>query len=80
MRPAGPCVLARSPSHVHHRPPPFVARPPQQDKVLDVASFMKFLHDRIKVNGKAGNLGDQVSISSDKTKVTVTAETPFSKR
>mmetsp|Transcript_22427 Transcript_22427/g.40099 ORF Transcript_22427/g.40099 Transcript_22427/m.40099 type:complete len:86 (+) Transcript_22427:424-681(+) len=41
---------------------------------------MKFLHDRIKVNGKAGNLGDQVSISSDKTKVTVTAESPFSKR
>ena len=52
----------------------------QQDKVLDVASFMKFLHDRIKVNGKAGNLGESVSISSDKTKVTVTAETPFSKR
>ena len=56
------------------------AHSPYQDKVLDVASFLKFLQDRIKVNGKAGNLGDQVSISSDKTKVTVTAEAPFSKR
>ena len=34
----------------------------------------------IQVNGKAGNLGDTVSISRDKTKLTVTAELPFSKR
>jgi len=28
------------------------------DELLDTASFEKFLADRIKVNGKAGNLGD----------------------
>jgi hypothetical protein len=38
------------------------------------------LHDRIKVNGKAGVLGDQVSISRDKTRVYITAQAPFSKR
>jgi len=32
------------------------------------------------VNGKAGNLGDSVSITRDRTKLTVTAELPFSKR
>jgi large subunit ribosomal protein L22e len=27
---------------------------PMEDKVLDPVDFEKFLHDRIKVNGKAG--------------------------
>lgn len=27
---------------------------PMEDKVLDPVAFEKFLHDRIKVNGKAG--------------------------
>lgn len=40
----------------------------------------KFLHDRIKVNGKVGVLGDKVTIVRDTTKLTVTAEAPFSKR
>ena len=53
---------------------------PVEDKVLDPASFEKYLHDRIKVNGKAGNLGTKVTISRDKTKVVVAAEMPFSKR
>ena len=53
---------------------------PVEDRVLDVASFEKFLHDRIKVNGKAGALGDAVSIAREKTKLTVSAEAPFSKR
>jgi len=47
---------------------------------MDPAVFEKFLHDRIKVNGKAGNLGESVVISRDKTKITVNAEAPFSKR
>jgi len=38
------------------------------------------LHDRIKVNGKAGVLGDKVTISRDKTKVYISAQAPFSKR
>jgi large subunit ribosomal protein L22e len=40
----------------------------------------KYLHDRIKVKGKAGNLGDSVKISKDKAVVTVTATVPISKR
>lgn len=56
---------------------------PVSDNVLDVASFEKFLHDRIKVNGKAGlSEGDSVSVSRDANRdcVFVTAELPFSKR
>lgn len=48
--------------------------------MLDASAFEKFLHDRIKVNGKAGNLGTKVTISRDKTKLNVAAELPFSKR
>lgn len=49
-------------------------RPPQ------IASFEKFLVDKIKVNGKTGVLGDSIKIVRDKTKVTVTADIPMSKR
>jgi large subunit ribosomal protein L22e len=48
--------------------------------VLDPAAFEKFLHDKIKVNGKAGQLGTKVTISRDKSKINVAAELPFSKR
>merc|ERR1711998_206851 len=53
---------------------------PVDDHVLDLANFVKFLHDRIKVNGKAGVLGDSVRIDADKTKINVDAKLPFSKR
>ena len=53
---------------------------PVEDKVLDPASFEKFLHDKIKVLGKAGNLGTKVVITRDKNKIAVAAELPFSKR
>eukprot|EP00178_Gracilaria_changii_P027944 TRINITY_DN9355_c0_g2_i4.p1 TRINITY_DN9355_c0_g2~~TRINITY_DN9355_c0_g2_i4.p1 ORF type:complete len:143 (-),score=39.94 TRINITY_DN9355_c0_g2_i4:23-388(-) len=53
---------------------------PVEDRVLDPASFEKFLHDRIKVNGKAGQLGDVVTIAREKARITVTAQAPFSKR
>jgi large subunit ribosomal protein L22e len=53
---------------------------PVEDGIMDAASFEKFLHDRIKVNGKAGNLGDIIAISRDKAKITVSAHPPFSKR
>lgn len=42
---------------------------PVEDRVLDPASFEKFLHDRIKVNGKAGQLGDAVTIAREKVRV-----------
>jgi large subunit ribosomal protein L22e len=48
--------------------------------VLDPASFEKFLHDRIKVGGKTGVLGEAVKITREKTKLQVVAVPPFSKR
>ncbi|KAK2061788.1 ribosomal L22e family protein [Colletotrichum caudatum] len=39
------------------------ASQPASDKIFDVAAFEKFLQDRIKVEGRVGNLGDQVQIS-----------------
>ncbi|CAG8751200.1 9903_t:CDS:1, partial [Acaulospora colombiana] len=36
---------------------------PAADQIFDTAGFEKFLHDHIKVDGKAGNLGDKVKIT-----------------
>ena len=47
---------------------------------MEIASFQTFLAERIKVGGKAGALGDVVSVAADKTKVTVTSDAPMSKR
>jgi len=44
------------------------------DKVIDVASFEKYLHDRIKIGGKTGALAaNNVTITRDRTKLTVAA-------
>jgi hypothetical protein len=40
----------------------------------------KFLQERIKVNGKTNNLGGNVSLERQKSKVVVSSEIPFSKR
>lgn len=56
---------------------------PVDDKVLDVAQFEKYLQDRIKINGKTGQLGSQnVVLTRDRTKLTIAspAELNFSKR
>ncbi|KAG6523693.1 60S ribosomal protein L22-2-like [Zingiber officinale] len=54
---------------------------PVEDKIMDIASLEKFLQERIKVSGgKAGALGDSVTVTRDKSKITVTSEGPFSKR
>mmetsp|Transcript_3479 Transcript_3479/g.4152 ORF Transcript_3479/g.4152 Transcript_3479/m.4152 type:complete len:118 (+) Transcript_3479:301-654(+) len=53
---------------------------PVSDQVLDPASFEKFLHDRIKVDGKVGVLGDKVKIIREDKNIVVHAEAPFSKR
>lgn len=53
------------------------------DNIIDVAQFEKYLHDRVKINGKTGLLANQnVTISRDRTKITVAspAELGFSKR
>ncbi|KAI0778039.1 ribosomal protein L22e [Trametes elegans] len=54
---------------------------PASDGVFDGAAFEKFLHDRIKVDGKTGQLGENVKIHRDgDTKITVTSNIPLSKR
>lgn len=53
---------------------------PVEDKIMEIASLEKFLQERIKVGGKAGNLGDSVTISREKNKISVTADSNFSKR
>ncbi|XP_010938384.1 large ribosomal subunit protein eL22z [Elaeis guineensis] len=54
---------------------------PVDDKIMDIASLEKFLQERIKVaGGKPGALGDQVSVTREKSKIIVTSEGPFSKR
>jgi len=56
------------------------ASSPVEDGIMDASSFERFLHEHIKVNGKAGVLGDHVTISREKTKIQISAEAPFSKR
>ncbi|GJJ09523.1 hypothetical protein Clacol_003746 [Clathrus columnatus] len=53
---------------------------PANDGVFDTAGFEKYLHDNIKVEGKAGALGDSVKVQRDGNKVTVVANIAFSKR
>ncbi|KAJ5174475.1 60S ribosomal protein L22 [Penicillium canariense] len=57
------------------------ASQPASDKIFDVSAFEKFLHDRIKVEGRVGNLGDDVVISqAGEGKIEVVAHIPFSGR
>jgi large subunit ribosomal protein L22e len=57
------------------------ASQPASDKIFDVSAFEKFLHDRIKVEGRVGNLGENVQISqSGDGKIEVVSHIPFSGR
>ncbi|KAF8545307.1 ribosomal protein L22e [Trichophaea hybrida] len=57
------------------------ASQPASDKIFDVAAFEKFLHDKIKVEKRTGNLGDIVQISQEgEGKIVVVAHTQFSGR
>uniref|UniRef100_A0A8C6DVK4 Large ribosomal subunit protein eL22 n=1 Tax=Moschus moschiferus TaxID=68415 RepID=A0A8C6DVK4_MOSMO len=48
---------------------------------MDAVSFQQFLQERIKVNGKPGNLnGDAITIERSKREITVTSEVTFFKR
>ena len=54
---------------------------PVSDKIFDLSAFEKFLHDRIKVEGRTGNLGDNVAISQvGDGKIEVVTHIPFSGR
>jgi large subunit ribosomal protein L22e len=49
------------------------ASAPTNDKIFDPSAFEKFLHDRIKVENRTGNLGDDITISRDEGKIVVVA-------
>lgn len=53
---------------------------PVDDQIMDPAKLQQYFENRIKVNGKTGNLGEKVKITREKSKISVTAELPFSKR
>merc|ERR1712098_585780 len=53
---------------------------PVEDGIMDVSNFEKYLQERIKVDGKTGNFGNNVSLERQKTKIVLTSEIPFSKR
>eukprot|EP00353_Schmidingerella_taraikaensis_P014024 CAMPEP_0185578028 /NCGR_PEP_ID=MMETSP0434-20130131/11743_1 /TAXON_ID=626734 ORGANISM="Favella taraikaensis, Strain Fe Narragansett Bay" /NCGR_SAMPLE_ID=MMETSP0434 /ASSEMBLY_ACC=CAM_ASM_000379 /LENGTH=120 /DNA_ID=CAMNT_0028195741 /DNA_START=26 /DNA_END=388 /DNA_ORIENTATION=+ len=53
---------------------------PVEDMVLDLGNFEDFLRAKIKVDNKAGNLGDSVAIAREANKVSVRSKIPFSKR
>ncbi|GMI69438.1 hypothetical protein like AT3G05560 [Hibiscus trionum] len=53
---------------------------PVDDKIMDIASLEKFLQERIKVGGKAGALGDSVTITRHKSRISVVSDSDFSKR
>ncbi|EXJ69391.1 ribosomal protein L22e [Cladophialophora psammophila CBS 110553] len=54
---------------------------PVSDKIFDLSAFENFLHDRIKVEGRTGNLGDNVAISKiGDGKIEVVTHIPFSGR
>jgi len=54
---------------------------PVNDKIFDLGAFEKFLHDRIKVDGRTGNLGENIVISQQAgSKIEVVAHQEFSGR
>ncbi|KAI4886568.1 hypothetical protein NFI96_016016, partial [Prochilodus magdalenae] len=53
---------------------------PVEDGILDSANFETFLREKVKVNGKTGNLSGVVQIARQKNKISVTSEKQFSKR
>ncbi|GAA5882608.1 hypothetical protein JCM16303_002069 [Sporobolomyces ruberrimus] len=54
---------------------------PANDKIFDAAAYEKFLVDHIKVEGKTGQLGEDVKLSREGAgKLSVTSQVPFSKR
>ena len=55
-------------------------RMPIEDNVIVLSDFESFLTQRIKVEGKTGNLGSNVTVTKDKDTLVVEAKIDFSKR
>ena len=56
------------------------AQQPASDKIFDIFAFEKFLNERIKVEGRTGNLGDIIKISHADGKVEIVAHNELSGR
>ncbi|KAG8906191.1 hypothetical protein FRB99_007407 [Tulasnella sp. 403] len=52
---------------------------PANDGVFDGAGFEKYLHDRFKVDGRPGQLGDSVKIQKSGNTIVVTYYVPIAK-
>ncbi|KAH7640195.1 60s ribosomal protein l22-like protein [Dermatophagoides farinae] len=53
---------------------------PVDDGIMNATDFESFLKERIKVNGKTGNLGTAVTVERNKFKIFINTTIPFSKR
>ena len=47
---------------------------------MNAGDFKAYLTERIKVQGKTGNFGKDVSLGLEKNKIVLTSSVPFSKR
>ncbi|KAI0134529.1 ribosomal protein L22e, partial [Xylariales sp. AK1849] len=57
------------------------AQQPASDKIFDTAAFEKFLQDKIKIDGRVGNLGDTIVIQQQgEGKVEIIAHNELSGR
>merc|ERR1712173_133404 len=53
---------------------------PVDDGILDISSFNQYLTEHIKVEGKVGNLGNNIKVNSAKSNLVVESEIALSKR
>jgi len=54
---------------------------PVEDGIMNAGDFETYLKEKIKVNKKTGNLGNNISLElQHKTQVVLTSDIPFSKR
>merc|ERR1739840_79777 len=53
---------------------------PVEDGIMNCADFETYLNERVKVGGKTGNFGKDVTLGREKNKVVLTSAIPFSKR
>ncbi|KAG5436868.1 hypothetical protein PCANB_001621 [Pneumocystis canis] len=54
---------------------------PANDRIFDVSAFEKFLHEKIKIQGKTGQLNDSIIITCEgQGKVSIITHTLFSGR
>ncbi|KAL0129085.1 hypothetical protein PUN28_004044 [Cardiocondyla obscurior] len=53
---------------------------PVEDNIMDVTNFEKYLQEKIKVNGKTNNFGNNVVLERNKMKLSINSDVDFSKR